>query len=76
MIFVLLCPAYQLSLKLYEIYVVQDVSIIIYSTLSVKPVLRECVLGVKNVERDSRLSSSGTGGVNSDLAWAIRWLDH
>jgi len=53
MMFVLLYPAYQLSLKLYEIYVVQDVSITIHSTLLVKPVLGEKVLGVKNVEKNS-----------------------
>ena len=53
MMFVLLYPAYQLSLKLYEIYVVQDVSITIHSTLLVKPVLGEKVLEVKNVEKNS-----------------------
>jgi len=53
MMFVLLCPAYRSSLKLYEIYVVQDVSITIHSTVPVKPVLGERLLGVKNVEKDS-----------------------
>ena len=53
MMFVLLCPAYQLNPKLYKIYVVQNVSITIHSTVSVKPVLEEKVLRVKDVEKNS-----------------------
>ena len=53
MMFILLCPAYQLNPKLYEIYVVQNVSITIYSTVSVKPVLGEKVLRVKDMEKNS-----------------------
>jgi len=57
--FVLLCPAYQLNPKLYEIYVVQNISITICSTVSVKPVLREKVLGVKDVEKNSEQDIDG-----------------
>jgi len=53
MMFILLCPAYQLNSKLYKIYVVQNVSITICSTVSVKSVLGEKVLGVKDVEKNS-----------------------
>ena len=53
MMFVLLCPAYQLNLKLYEIYVVQNVSITICSTVLMKPVLGEKVLGVKDMKKNS-----------------------
>ena len=56
MMFILLCPAYQLNPKLYEIYVVQNVSITIRSTVSVKPVLGEKVLRVKDVEKNSGLN--------------------
>ena len=56
MMFILLCPAYQLNPKLYEIYVVQNVSITIHLTVSVKPVLGEKVLRVKDVEKNSGLN--------------------
>ena len=52
MMFVLLYPAYQLNPKLYEIYVVQNVSITIHLTVSVKPILGEKVLRVKDVEKN------------------------
>jgi len=53
MMFILLCLVYQLNPKLYEIYVVQNISITIHLTVSVKPVLGEKVLGVKDVEKNS-----------------------
>ena len=53
MMFILLCLAYQLNPKLYKIYVVQNVSITICSIVSVKPVLGEKVLRVKDVEKNS-----------------------
>ena len=56
MMFILLCPAYQLNPKLYKIYVVQNVSITICSTVSVKPILGEKVLRVKDVEKNSGLN--------------------